>query len=327
MNTLATRLIPLLLCGALTVRAQDSRLGTYHAERTIDGAARTALEVNRLTVTISGARTNSVSTITKLLPYDVGPPAVGVFESGSCVLVDGFHGTLEFFDSSGSLLRVVSPLKDAFPELERVMPFAVHDFFVTVAVSQPGLTGIELLRLTERGEPVFSTEVIGEFPSGVVVSHSGMSAAVGSAWWNGDVLEHATFLVSESGVVEHVLPVACSFGAFAPDDSLLLVATKDECALVSVAAGTVRRRMPVGAGRMILDAAPQDGGFLVVSATNPSLRDRRWRYEGLRVERIETDGTLLTVPMDFQQAFGSARLKIVDGEVLLQVDGVLQPLR
>ena len=76
-----------------------------------------------------------------------------------------------------------------------------------------------------------------------------------------------------------------------------------------------------------MDAASNDGGFVVISATVPALQDGHWRYEDLHVERIEADGTRLTVPGDFQQAFGYARLKKADGHVLLQIDGVLQILR
>lgn len=327
MNTIATRLVPFILCGAFAAHAQDSRLGTYHAERSIDGSAQNALEVNQLTVTISRASGEALSTISKALPYDVGPPAVGVFESGSCVLLDGFHGILEFYDPSGRLERTINTVKDALPEPERVMPFAVHDFFITVAVSEPGLADIQLLRFTERGEPVFNARLSGEFASAVVISNSGTFAAVGTARWKDDALEHATFLVSASGEVESTLPIACSFGSFSPGDSLLLVASPDDFTLVSVAEGTVRSRSQVGPGRMTLDAAPQGGGFVGLSATNPVLQDGRWRYEDLRVERIEADGTRLAIPGDFQQAFGSARLKTVGGDVMLQIDGVVQPLR
>ena len=327
MNSVATRFLPLILSGALTAYAQDSRLGTFHADRALDGTAQTALEVNRLTVTISRESAEVVSIITKSLAYDVGPPAVGVFESGSCVLLDGFHGILEFYDPSGALVRTVSLMKDAVPEYERVMPFAVHDRSVTVAASEPGLAGIRLFRFTELGEPVFSAVLSGGFASAVVMSNSGMSVAVGSARWNIGVLEEATFLVSASGVIQSTLPVPCSFGAFSLDDSLLLVVSVDELSLVSVAGGMVRSRMPFGAGRIVLDAASKEGGFVVISAFDPVLQEGHWRYEDLRVERIEADGTRFTVPGDFQQAFGSARLKRVDGEVLLQIDGVLQPLR
>lgn len=327
MNTIAIRLFPLLLCAALTVHAQDSRLGTFHAERAVDGSARTALESNRLTVTISGSRTTAVSSITKLLPYDVGPPAVGVFESGACVLVDGFQGTFEFYDPSGNLLRTVSPLKEALPELERVMPFAVHDSSLTVAVSEPGLAGIQLFRFTERGEPVFSVELNGEFASGVVVSNSGTLTAVGSSRWNGALLEHTAFVVSASGVVKNIIPVACSFGTFSQDDSLLFVATTKEFALLSVNDGNVRSRVTVGTGRIALDAAPHDRGFIVLSAAVPALQNGHWRYQDLRIERLDSDGTRLAVPGSFQQRFESARLKRVDGDVLLQIDGVLQRVR
>lgn len=327
MKAIAKGFLVILFLGVFPARAQDSRLGTFHAERTVDGGAQTALEANRLTVTILGARGDVLATLTKFLPYDVGPPAVGVFETGSCVLLDGFQGILEFYDASGTLVQTLRPLKEALPESERVMPFAVHDFSVTLAISEPGGSGVQLFRYTERGEPVFAAELIGDFASAVVVSNSGASAAVGTARWYGGTLGHATVLVSASGRIESTFPVACSFGAFADGDSLILVAGANEIALLSVADGAVRSRTPIGAGRIALDVAPKDGGFVMLSATDPTLLDGRWRYEDLRVQKIETDGTLLTLPGDFQQSFESARLKRVGGEVLLEIDRTVQPMR
>lgn len=327
MNTTPRTVLLLMLCSASTVQTQDSRRGTYHAERVFDGVAQTALEVNRLTVTIAGARTDVRATITKAIAYDVGPPAVGVFESGSCVLLDAFHGILEFYDPRGTLVHTARPLKDAGPELERVMPFAVHDFSVTIAASEPGRAGIQLSRFTERGESVFAADLDGTFATAVVMSHSGTSTAVGTARWNTDGIEHTTYLITSSGLVEGTSPTACSFGAFAEGDSLLLVATPKEMTLLSVPEMSVRSRLPSGGGRIALDVAAKDGEFVVLSAASPSLRDGLWLYAELRVENIARDGTSRPVPGDIRQTFGSARFRNVGGEIVVEIDGELQPMR
>ena len=315
------RILSLMSYLALLATAQDSRLGTYHAARYMDGRAQTAREINRLTVTISDREGTSLYTIAKALAYDVGIPAIGVFESGSCVLLDAFHGILEFYDQRGTLVRTVRLFKEALPELERMMPYAVHDHVVSLAVSEPDRPGVRVFRFTEQGEWLFETDLTGRFATGVVLSNSGAVCAVGTAYWDERGLEETTVLLTGDGTIAGSVPFGCFLGAFSENDSLLFVATRRDQALVSV----VDRAMVSGsmneAGSLILDVCPHGNAFYVLAASTPLLEEGLWHYSSPSVVRVDARGVREQVLGQAGHPFTTARLQSVDGTLRLEMDG------
>jgi hypothetical protein len=321
------RIFALMLFGFVSATAQDSRLGTFRAECTIEGGAQAAGEVNRLTTTVFDAQGDVVYRLTTTLAYDIGPPAVGVFETGSCVLLDSFHGILKFYDNRGALVRTLSLLKDAEPEYERLMPFAVHDHFILLAVSEPSSPVSRAFQFTAGGDLLYETNLEGDIATGVVIANSGTLGAVGTGRWGDEAFEQMTTLISSSGAVEALYPVGSEFGAFAEDEATLFVTTRTESALLSVPDRTIISRSPALDGTLLLDVTTSRGAFFLLSASVPSLVDGQWRYTSPSVERIDPDGKRREVLADPQRNFGTARLKGTAEGVTLEIDGIDQPLR
>lgn len=324
MTTLVKRVLPLVMGLALSAAAQDSRLGTYHAQRSLTGGGRAAQELNELKVTVSDARGNRLQTITRKLPYDVGPPAVGVFESGSCALLDAFHGIVDFYDLRGTLVRTVRLFKESVPHLERVMPFAVHDFTLTLAVSDPSHANVRVVRFTEAGNVLFETDLAGEFATGVVLSNSGDLCAVGTSWWNSGSLEESTALISSDGIVVRSFPAGCIVGTFADADSLLLIANKREYAVLSSTTGAVVSHAAVDEGEIILDVNADGSARYILSARNPALEHGAWTYSQPSVVRIDSLGIHRDILGESGLHFSTARLKSIGGQMMLQLDSTLQ---
>ncbi|MBE0556022.1 MAG: hypothetical protein IH628_02210, partial [Proteobacteria bacterium] len=249
------------------------------------------------------------------------------FESGSCILLDSFHGIIEFYDRLGTVIRTVRLFKEALPELERVMPFAVHTQSVSLAVSEPRRVGVRVFRFTEEGEMIFQADLAGQFASGVFLSNSGDQCAVGTTQWNDKGFEETTVLLSGDGTVWGSFPVGCIVGAFSENDSLLLVANRREQALVSVAGRRVIDRWAIAAGSLILDVNAQGNAFFVLSALSPSFVQGRWDYAHPSVVRIDSEGMRREVLTEAERHFGTAQLKNVGGELRLEIDGMLQSIR
>lgn len=326
MTTIAKRIVLLVVCLASSALAQDSRLGTYHAQRLVTGGARSAQEQNALKITLSDNHGNILQTINRSLPYDVGPPAVGVFETGSCVLLGAFLGILDFYDPGGTLVRSVRLHKDNLPQMERVLPYAVHDVTLAVAVSEPDQAGVRVFRFTEAGDLLFETDVAGEFATGVVFSSSGDLCAVGTAQWNDGSLQQSTALVSADGTIVRSFPAGCSLGAFARKDSLLLLATTRSCEIFSTLTGASINRSDASDGEVLLDVSTDSSAFYILSARNPSLTQGGWVYSHPSLARIDSEGTHQEVLGGAELQFTTARLKSIEGHLMLQLDSTVRPV-
>ena len=327
MKTSLRNILLLVLGLTLTVTAQESRRGTFQAEREVTGGAQNARALNEFRMRVTDIQGTSLYTITQPLPYDVGPPDVGVFESGAAVLLDSFHGILEFYAPDGSLLRSVRLFKEAIPELERQMPFALHDHAVALAVGEPAQSVIQLFWFTEEGEPVFEHSLPGQFATGIVMSNAGALCAVGTAQWEDEKYLERTLLVSGRGAVEHSVDSGLLLGAFDEEDHVLFTTNRHDQVLVSVDDGAVIDRRVVDKGTMVLDVRAGGSAFYVLSAHTPSFDGGMWVYGDpviLAIAPGELGQVVLTEP---GRDFRTAHLESTRGELRLEIDGESRELR
>jgi len=300
--------------------AQQSRQGTYRATVETAASATADHRTRRAEITVFRGDERQYA-ITREYPYDVAPPAIGVFESGAIMIVEGFTGTLEFYGSGGSFVRSVKPIQDAGPNHERVMPFAVHDTRAVVLISEPAQSRTTYVSVSETGDVSTRIELPGQFATAVLVSNDGRMAAAGTSWWEGETLVQKTFVVDEEGNERGSLDVGCQGGEFSPDDSLLLVTTKRQAVLIDLATLT-----PVGTtlatrGSMIHNGTWAGGSFYILSSAKPELENGEWVYQGPIIQRLEPGAPPVTVKSYPTISFREARIKELGQDVLLELDG------
>ena len=327
MKTTLRNLFLFVLGLSLTVTAQESRRGTFQVEREVTGGAQNARALNEFRMHVTDLQGTSLYTITKPLPYDVGPPAVGVFESGAAVLLDSFHGILEFYAPDGSLRRSVRLFKEAIPELERQMPFALHDHAVALAVGEPAQSVVRLFWFTEEGEPVFERSLPGQFATGIVMSNAGGVCAVGTAQWDDEKYQERTLLVSGGGTLEHSVDCGLLLGAFNEEDHVLFTTNRHDQVLVSVDDGAVIDRRLADKGTMVLDVRAGGHAFYVLSAHAPSFDGGTWVYGNPVIFAIAPGELRQVVLTEPGREFRTARLENTRGELRLEIDGESRQLR
>jgi len=121
-------------------------------------------------------------------------------------------------------------------------------------------------------------------------------------------------------------PAGCIVGAFADMDSLLLLATKREHVLFSLVTGTVVSHSAVDEGDVILDVNAEGSVFYILSARNPTLEQGGWIYSQPSIVRIDSEGMQREILRQSGLHFSTARLKSIRGEMMLQLDSMLQPV-
>lgn len=322
-------MIQMLILGLVltwSVRAQESRLGSYRVAMEHTETATHAGQFSSVRYTVADKSGKQLYMVGKKVPFDVGFPAPTVFESGRLLLVDSFHGELEFYDRTGAFSRKVVPLKDAKPNHERIIVVSPHDTLVSFLISEPGRRSCLLLVGTDRGKIVLELDIEGENASGIQFSPDAKRIAVSSYRWRQDELSASTHFVTRGGKRLGSVSIGFTKGLFSNDGADFFCLTNRSISLVNVATLSVRWSHALPADRLILDATWLGDTLAVLSSNTPVLTNGQWRYRQARVEVISHSGEVRLLQEFSSEEFKSARLRQVGREVQLELDGALHPL-
>ena len=133
---------------------------------------------NTFTVELLDSKGRTQYTLTKEVPFDVPYPDVYLTDKGGAMLVNGFYGTVDFYDNEGTSLKSVRFFKEDAPEYERVLQAGVSQDVIAFAASGPNTNGTQLALYDADGNPIWEKRFPGDLAYRVEVLPKDTALAV-----------------------------------------------------------------------------------------------------------------------------------------------------
>lgn len=314
-----------LLIVPLLVMGQESRLGTYRIEMTVAGGAQRLGESNAVTIAVVDKSGSRLFELQKTVPFDIPFPSVGIFERGSLMVVHPFDGLIELYNRHGAPVRAFKPLKDAQPEYERSMKFAVHDSIAALLISEPGLPNTSLVLINDLGDVLLEKSIESTHAQGIAFSSDASLIAAGTYRWENGALREETHFIARTGNAVSSAAGGFARGSFSDDGKRFLGFTNRTASLTDIASASRLWHRTAASSQMILDAAWRDDDAIVLTSDAPSLIDKEWHYKYPRLTIVGAKGIVIGEQAIPSMSFKSARLRKFGNEVMMEIDGVVYP--
>lgn len=317
-------LLSIFLSGS--VFAQQAGDGTYRVEQ----ERKVTHDINDeqlVTYTILDREDREVYSVTREVTYDAAFPAAGVFASGRLVLADSFTGTVEFYDTSGDLLKsVVLPDADDV-EHERKIDFSFHNDRAAFLISEPDVDYVRFVVFNEDGELLTAENIDAGYSTGIVYAPDGSLLALGTYSWVGKSIEHRSFFITDHGRIAGDIAAGFENGSFSEDGSEFIGYSNSQAHLIDTREFTIRWSHKVDGNNMIIEAAWNTEGIVILSSQKPSLHDGGWRYENPVVKTLEQEaGNVVTEQRFPGVTFTSGTFRRDNDEIDLLLDDSVHPL-
>lgn len=248
--------------------AQTSRNSEYYSKVFKKAGAKNKRDHNTWTASIVDLQGRTMYQIVKQVAFDVQYPAICLSDNGSCILVSGFAGEIEFYDNAGNSRKILQLFGRSTAEYEQVIKCSVAGDRAAVLYSAPEQDHAELLMIDLQGNELWRVAMSGKNAGEVFLSSDGQTIAVGSY----DV-ERNNFRITEtfdaSGKTLRTFNVLFRYSDIAGDGRIAL-ADRDNIVLASLRGGDSPVKWSRSSGDLITSVRFVDG-FVALTVESVNL--------------------------------------------------------
>jgi hypothetical protein len=207
----------------------ESRGGNFRVETTVDkDEIKEQRSASRWSARVTTQSGELLYTLDKSIPYGSPFPGVQISDhSGEAVTVDAFAGTVEFYDSRGTLARRWRPFGDAPPDHERILKCSVAGDRLAFLVSGTPFEQARVVMCTSAGGETWTCALSEQSGAEIFLSPDG-AAVIASSYTSTGVVRTATAMLDSHGTALHVFPLLMRHADIDPLSKRFVVADRDE---------------------------------------------------------------------------------------------------
>lgn len=265
----------------------------YFVEEKISGGSSIVGEYNIVEYSIKSDNNKLLYKISNKTDYDIPYSGIEVFNNGTSVLINAFHGTLTFFSNNGTILQKIKLRKDIGVEYERSIKSVVDANSLLISYKEQDKNFSIFQKYNYRGILEKSFEKEKTNISGLAYSESLNQIYISYIEWNsnGD-MKKGISLVNEDGDLLTSYNASFETGFFTEKNQFIAFSNKS---LISINTDNLRLNFQNRPAKdeLYIDVTASMGSIIAAATKTPKLQNGKWYYKNPTIIKMDFSGKLL----------------------------------